>query len=228
MIVSATVVGAMISALGSGPLCDYFGRRLMVLVAAAVFVIGAIVMAISPDYIVLIIGRFIIGLGVGSASMNMPIIISEMAETSVRGMLVTCINVAITFGQFAACLIAGSLSTVDDGWRYMLGLAGVPAVVQFIGFLFMPESPRYLVQKGRIDEATLVLQDIRGYHDVYGELEEIRLAVVKDNNEVGEVAGKEESKSFRSQMSLATTRRALLVGCLLQISQQIAGINTIM
>ena len=115
-----------------------------------VFIAGALVMALAPSYPVLIAGRFIIGLGVGSASMNMPVIISEMAEANVRGMLVTCINVAITFGQFAACLVAGALSTTDAGWRYMLGLAAVPAAIQFVGFLYMPESPRHLVQNDKV------------------------------------------------------------------------------
>jgi SP family myo-inositol transporter-like MFS transporter 13 len=237
VIISATVFGAMISSLASGPLCDYFGRRMMVLIAAVVFVAGAFIMALAPDYVVLTVGRFVIGLGVGSASMNMPIIISEMAEASVRGMLVTCINVAITFGQFAACVVAGMLSSSESGWRYMLGLAAVPAVIQFIGFLFMPESPRYLVQCDQVEEATAVLQRIRGRIDVYNELDEIVSAVAKDRADRREcesayaserVGEKDKQRSFMSEMSVAATRRALLLGCLLQCAQQIGGINTIM
>lgn len=150
MVVSATVLGALISSLVSGSLCDHYGRRPVVLGSGILFIVGAITMALSPSFFVLITGRFIIGLGVGSASMNMPLIISEIAEKSVRGMLVTCVNVAITFGQFAACVVAGALSGVESGWRYMLGLAAVPAVIQFVGFLFMPESPRYLVAAGQV------------------------------------------------------------------------------
>jgi len=224
VVISATVFGAMLSSLASGPLCDRLGRRLMVLAAGVMFVAGALVMALAPDYVVLMLGRFVIGLGVGSASMNMPIIISEMAEAQVRGMLVTCINVAITFGQFAACLVAGGLSTTEGGWRVMLGLAAVPAAVQFVGFLYMPESPRHLVQTGRVVEALAVLVQIRGEgtarEAVVAELDEIVDAVARD--------GQGADTSFWEHMSSPHTRRALLLGCLLQCAQQIGGINTIM
>jgi MFS transporter, SP family, solute carrier family 2 (myo-inositol transporter), member 13 len=196
-------------------------------------------MASAPNFFVLVIGRFIVGLGVGSASMNMPIIISEMAEPSIRGLLVTCINVAITGGQFISCLIAGSLSKTPQGWRYMLGIAAIPAIIQFIGFLFMPESPRWLIEKDQVDRATAVLQLIRGREDVYEELEDIVASIEADrstmiSNGLGgqyradTAAGGTNKMSLSQQLQSKNIRRALFIGCCLQAGQQLGGINTVM
>jgi MFS transporter, SP family, solute carrier family 2 (myo-inositol transporter), member 13 len=242
LVVSTTVFGAMVSALGSGPLCDKYGRKPVVLASALIFIVGALTMAFAPSFITLVVGRFIVGLGVGSASMNMPIIISEMAETEIRGALVTCINVAITGGQFISCLVAGALSTTKYGWRYMLGLAAIPAAIQFLGFLFMPESPRWLIENNYIEVATLVLQSIRGKEDVYAELEEIVAAIEAERSAVKSSAlggvymadaetGQEVDgfwKSLYKQLSKVTIRRALFIGCCLQAGQQLGGINTVM
>mmetsp|Transcript_22449 Transcript_22449/g.32745 ORF Transcript_22449/g.32745 Transcript_22449/m.32745 type:complete len:659 (+) Transcript_22449:103-2079(+) len=238
LIVSTTVFGAMISSLGSGPFCDRYGRKPVVLASAFVFIVGAILMACASGFSLLVVGRFVVGLGVGSASMNMPIIISEMAETRIRGMLVTCINVAITGGQFVSCLVAGSLSTTRDGWRYMLGLAAIPAAIQFVGFLFMPESPRWLIENDHPELATLVLQRIRGREDVYDELEEIIAAIESERGELrrsplgGEYTAhttdKSQKVSISQQLSSSYIRRALFIGCCLQAGQQLGGINTVM
>ena len=79
-----------------------------------------------------------LGFGVGAASTTVPIFIGEIAPASYRGSLVTCMNLAITVGQFIACVVAGFYSTTREGWRYMFGVAIVPAVVQFVGFLYIP------------------------------------------------------------------------------------------
>jgi SP family myo-inositol transporter-like MFS transporter 13 len=86
--------------------------------------------------------------------MSVPIYISEAAPPKVRGLLVSTTVLVITFGQFTAACVCGAFSKHPVGWRYMLGLAGVPAVLQFIGFVFMPESPRWLVSKGRLEESS--------------------------------------------------------------------------
>jgi MFS transporter, SP family, solute carrier family 2 (myo-inositol transporter), member 13 len=239
LIVATTVFGAMISSMASGSLCDQFGRKPIVLTSAVVFVIGSILMACANSYHLLVVGRFVVGLGVGAASMNMPVIISEMAETSQRGTLVTCVNVSITGGQFISCLVAGSLSTVPEGWRYMLGIAALPALIQFFGFLYMPESPRWLIENDQIEKAIEVLQRLRGFEDVYEELEDIIAAVEQErghNTTTNAIGGEYRIDQQQSQQKLSLwehlsspyIRRALFIGCCLQAGQQLGGINTVM
>jgi SP family myo-inositol transporter-like MFS transporter 13 len=109
-------------------------------------------MGIAETKEILLVGRFIVGAGIGLASMSVPMYISEASPPHFRGLLVTCYNLIITFGQFVASCICGAFSNYgNDGWKWMLGLAAVPATIQFFGFIFMPESPRWLVSKGKIE-----------------------------------------------------------------------------
>ena len=190
--------------------------------------VGAVVMAIAECKEVLLVGRFIVGAGIGFASMSVPMYISESAPPNYRGFLVTCNNVVITFGQFFAACICGFFSNVEpNGWKYMLGIAGIPALLQFCGFLIMPESPRWLVSKDKIDKARAVLKRIRANTsiDPEEELREIRRAVESERR--SNAASSSGSTIVRILKS-PSTRRALILGCLLQIFQQIAGINTVM
>ena len=116
---------------------DRYGRRPVILFSSVTFIAGAVMLTIAKNYYMLLGGRFVLGLGVGLASMSMPVYVSEASEPSMRGFLVTCINVAITFGQFFSACIDGAFSNVVDGWRYMLGLAAVPALIQLIGFWYV-------------------------------------------------------------------------------------------
>ncbi|PRD36326.1 UNVERIFIED_CONTAM: Slc2a13 [Trichonephila clavipes] len=98
--------------------------------------------------------------------MCVPMYIAEVAPQESRGLLVTINNCAITSGQLLASLVDGAFSKDHvHGWRYMLGIAAVPAIIQFVGFLFMPESPRWLIGKGRYEEALAVLRKVRGPND---------------------------------------------------------------
>ena len=138
-----------------------------------------------------------------------------------RGFLVTCNNVAITGGQLVAGLVCGALSSVDQGWRWMLGLAALPAALQLVGFLWMPESPRLLVQSGKLEAAGRVLASLRPqYHRVAEELEDIVIAnrAEAEGNNAG----------LGAVFAQPSARKALIVGCLLQAVQQFAGINTVM
>ena len=171
---------AWLFALIGGPATEYFGRKPVILAASVVFMVGAIVMGIAENKEVLLVGRLQVGAGIGLASMSVPMYISESAPPNYRGFLVTCNNLVITFGQFFAACVCGFFSKLEpDGWKYMLGLAGIPAFLQFVGFLFMPESPRWLVSKGKLEKAREVLKKIRANTsiDPDEELEEIKRAV---------------------------------------------------
>lgn len=230
LVVSVTVGGAMIAACAAGPLCDNFGRKPVVLASSIVFILGSVCMAMSPSFAILLAGRLIVGLGVGSASMSMPVLVSEMSSPDIRGTLVTFINVAITGGQFLSSVVAGSLCTVPEGWRWMLGVAAVPAAIQFAGFLFMPESPRWLIQHDDVKEAQAVLRRLRGCDDVHAEYVAIAAAVQEEHQQLvrSNSAFNDQIANIKNVLWNKTTRRALLLGCLLQACQQLSGINTVM
>ena len=162
LIVSITIAGAFLTSLGAGKLSDTKGRRYAILVASVVFVLGSVLLAASTTFTMLVLGRLVVGFGVGLASSVVPSYLAEVAEAKNRGSTTTFMNLSIVVGQVVASIVAGALSTVDGGWRYMLGLAAVPAAVQFLAFYYvMPESPSWLILQGRNDEATVVLRMIR-------------------------------------------------------------------
>lgn len=127
----------------AGPLQDKFGRKASIIMADILFTVGAVIMAVAPTIPVLMVGRYIIGLGVGMASLVVPVYLSEVSPQEVRGAVVATDIMIITAGQFIAALISLALG---NRWRIMLGLAGVPSALQLIGMFFMPESQRWLAK----------------------------------------------------------------------------------
>ena len=163
-IVSCTVLFAFASSLFGSSLNINYGRKYTILIASFVFSVGSLLMSVAWDYTSLVIGRCIIGIGIGLASLTTPIYIAEVAEPEMRGTLVTVNGLLICFGQFFAGMIDGVFDTFlpNNGWRFMLGLAAVPSLIMFIGFkFFLPESPRWLVMNGYIEEAKEVLMSVR-------------------------------------------------------------------
>ncbi|GAB6028142.1 hypothetical protein CHUAL_002355 [Chamberlinius hualienensis] len=183
-------------------------------------------MGVSPNKEVLLVGRIIVGIGIGLASMVVPMYIAEVSEPEIRGRLVTINNLFITGGQFIASLICGAFSSDEEnGWRYMLALSGAPALIQFIGFLGMPESPRWLIKKKHYNQALKVLRTIRnGEADVEVEAETIR----QNCEESEESSLTNQGAVLINIFKTPSVRRALILGCLLQMFQQLAGINTVM
>jgi MFS transporter, SP family, solute carrier family 2 (myo-inositol transporter), member 13 len=216
VVVSTTTAGAMIGALAGSRLTE-LGRRLSIVVAAVVFTIGAFVMAFTPSYEILVIGRAIVGFGIGVASMSVPMYVAEVAPSRHRGALVSTNVLFITGGQFVSYLVDSAFANVDSGWRWMLGLSAVPAVIQIFGMMFLPESPHFLVRAGRISEARSVLARIEGVgYDVERKLEEIQANIQM-----------EEAGSW-SDLFSTSMRRPLIIAVGLQAFQQLVGINTAM
>jgi MFS family permease len=147
LVVSGVLVGAVLEAAVGGRLADRLGRRRIILVTAAVFLIGAIGMGLSPEVWWLIGFRFVAGIGIGIASIVGPLYISETAPPQIRGSVVSFNQLAITSGILIAYLVGFALS-FSGGWRLMLGLGAVPALALGVGMMFMPESPRWLVANG--------------------------------------------------------------------------------
>ncbi|XP_037623415.1 proton myo-inositol cotransporter-like isoform X2 [Sebastes umbrosus] len=223
LLVSSTVGAAALSALSGGFLNGWLGRRVCILLASFIFSVGGIILSLAPGKVVLLVGRITVGLGIGIASMTVPVYIAEVSPPHQRGQLVTINSLFITGGQFIASVIDGAFSYMShDGWRYMLGLSVVPAVLQFVGFLFLPESPRWLLQKGRSQEARQTLSRIRGGQSVDEEYDTIRSSIEEEKKAGG--GGLVILRILRH----GPTRRALIVGCGLQMFQQLSGINTVM
>ncbi|VDK62980.1 unnamed protein product [Onchocerca ochengi] len=165
VIISITSGMAGIAALAAGKSSDKFGRRKVIIAATMFFIIGAIVCGAAFGRWTLLIGRIFLGIAIGFASMVVPVYISEAAPTKVRGKLVTIYQFMVAFGFTVANAVAAWFAHYDPvniGWRLMLIFAAVPALVQLIGFLFLPETPRYLINHGREKEAQEVLRRLYG------------------------------------------------------------------
>lgn len=160
LVTGLLLIGAALGGIGSGRLADRIGRRPVILITAVVFVIGVMGAAFSPTFVSFVVMRFVIGLAVGSASMVVPLYISEMAPPRVRGALVSFNQLALTSGILISFLVDYSLSSSED-WRLMFGLATIPAVLLFVGMLTQAESPAWLIARGRLDEARRVLVRVR-------------------------------------------------------------------
>uniref|UniRef100_A0A8D3B748 Proton myo-inositol cotransporter n=1 Tax=Scophthalmus maximus TaxID=52904 RepID=A0A8D3B748_SCOMX len=224
LLISSTVAAAALSALLGGFLNGLFGRRLCILLASSFFAVGGVVLSSAPGKEVLLTGRLVVGVGLGIASMTVPVYIAEASPPHLRGQLVTVNTLFITGGQFTASLVDGAFSYLQrDGWRYMLGLSVLPAMLQFVGFLFLPESPRWLIQRGLTQKARRVLSQIRGNQNIDEEYDSIKNSIEEEEKDSGG-----DGPVIWRMLTYPPTRRALLVGCGLQMFQQLSGINTVM
>ncbi|EGZ29437.1 hypothetical protein PHYSODRAFT_249258 [Phytophthora sojae] len=217
--VSAAVFGAIAGAALSS--CDnhVFGWRPVILLSSAMFALGSCLMEAAQTFVTLLFGRLIVGVAIGFASMTVPLYIAEVSPPDIRGRLVSLNTALVTGGQFFSGLLDALLADVDGGWRYMLGLAAVPAAVQFFGFLLLPESPRYLISKGRMEEAKAALRKIRGTDDVQTEGSHIEAEIER---------AEEQNANIWDDIRSPAVLRALGLGCFLQALQQLCGINTVM
>jgi MFS transporter, SP family, major inositol transporter len=223
LITSTLLFGAALGALLSGRIADAVGRRQAILLIACVFIVGTVTCSVAPDTATLCVCRFILGLAVGGASVVVPTYLAEMAPAERRGRLITFNELMIVSGQLLAfavnAAIGGAMGDHQGVWRWMLGVAVVPAIVLFVGMLFMPQSPRWLVAKGRLQEAMEVLRRIRPSGAVQSELMEIE-----------QLAEREQAARMSATAILSTrwTRTLLLVGIGIGVVQQVSGVNSIM
>jgi MFS transporter, SP family, sugar:H+ symporter len=159
-VVAALLLGAMVGAAAAGPLSDRMGRRRLIIIAAVTFTVGALAAAAAPNPGSLVAARFVLGLPVGSAALVVPLYLSEIAPTQIRGAIGSLNQMMIVVGILAAFIVNAILASSGD-WRLMLGLAAVPSLVLLLGMAFMPETPRFLVRTGDEDEAREVLDEVR-------------------------------------------------------------------
>jgi SP family galactose:H+ symporter-like MFS transporter len=213
VVTSVVLAGAVIGAATGGTLADRLGRRKTVLLSAGIFAAGAIGTALSPSLPVLIAGRIVVGMGIGAASFTAPLYVSELAPPSVRGSLVSLNQLAVTIGIVVSYLVDFAFSDIQ-GWRWMFGLAAIPALILGTGMFFLPDSPRWLVSRGKSNQAHKILKRIRVTNQVQDELGNIKESEKKQTGEWAELLQ-------------PMVRPALIVGVGLAILQQVTGINTV-
>lgn len=178
-------VCSLVGSLASGKTSDLIGRRYTIVLAAATFLVGALLMGFAPSYPYLMAGRVVAGVGVGYSLMIAPLYTAEIAPASVRGMLTSLpeffIVAGILLGYVCNYTLAGLPGRLN--WRLMLGIAALPAVGLGSSIFFMPESPRWLVMKGRIEEAKRVLvKTSSDEEEAESRLQEITQAARDDAN----------------------------------------------
>lgn len=219
-VVSATVFGAMLGALGSGPAADHLGRQRVLLAAGVVFTVGALGAGVASSVTMLVVFRLVLGLAVGIASVLVPLYLAEMAPARDRGVVTSLNQYMIIVGVALAAAVGYGLAFVGS-WRWMLLIGVFPAVVLMAGMLVMPDTPRSLVRRGQAQRAREVLVGLRGD----AALAEAELTEITDlEARLGDTGT--GARLSTPRLSTPWVRRLLLLGASLAIFQQVTGINT--
>lgn len=223
LVVAILQFGATIGALGIGQVTDIYGRKKTIMMLSILFFVASICCVLSPNVNYMLAGRFALGIAVGGVSVTVPTYLAEISPTKRRGKFVTRNEFMIVSGQLLAfifnAIIAISMGDSGHVWRYMLSLAVLPAVVLGLGMIKMPESPRWLISKGKIEEGANVLNKIRTPQEAEEEIEILKKAITEETN---------IKKMTIKDLKLAWVRRLLIIGIGMALINQFTGINSIM
>jgi len=214
VIISSLFISAMVGAPLGGTLADAIGRRKTLIIAGVLFLVGSLSMAMAPSIPILILGRVITGLSLGTVSIISPLYISELSTSSNRGKMVTFNTLGITFGTLLA-FVVNYIFSHDGDWRWMFGLEALPAFCIIIGMFFLSETPRWLAIHSLEDRAKRVLRHIRGQKDVSQELSSIESSLSKHG-------------SSWSELLKPSVRPAVLLGIGLAFCRGLAGFSVIL
>jgi len=227
--VGSLLIGCFIGAFFAGRLADLIGRRNTMMLAALLFVCGALVQGFAHVQALFVVARLAGGMAVGAASVLSPAYISEVAPASIRGRLTTVQQIMIITGLTAAFLVnyflaaSAGESTASywagiEAWRWMYLMQAIPAAIFLVALIFIPESPRYLVSKGRDEKATSVLTSLFGADVAREKLAEIRATFAEDH--------RPRLSDIKGSGPLGI-RPIVWVGIMLAVFQQLVGINVI-
>jgi sugar porter (SP) family MFS transporter len=213
---SALLLGCLLGAAGASLVGDRIGRRKSLLLAAILFAASTLGAALANSVTVFALGRFAGGLAIGLSSVLTPVYIAEVAPARSRGRLVSMNQLAIVVGILVAYMVSWGLAGLGDAsWRWMLGVAALPALAFFLGLLLIPESPRWLISNGERERGRKVLERIYGAEEA-----DVQLGLVEE-------AASAEEGSWKEVFS-HPMRRPLTVALALAILCQITGINTVL
>ena len=224
VVISSLIFAAAVGALFGGPLSDAWGRRKTIILLAVLFFVGTLCVVFSPSFGILVTGRILVGLGVGGASTVVPVYLAEMAPYEIRGSITGRNELAIVSGQLAAFVVNAIIGTafgyVPGVWRFMFAVCALPAIALFFGMLRMPESPRWLAEKGRHDDALAVLKTVRPRDRAIAEWGQVERVVEEEQEE--------HWSGVRAVLASKWLIRIVLVGIGISMTQQLTGINSIM
>ncbi|WP_428375719.1 sugar porter family MFS transporter [Lichenicoccus sp.] len=216
LIVSSMMFGAAVGAILAGYLSSSFGRKRSLILSATLFVVSSLLCAMAPSVGWLLAGRVLLGLAIGVATFTAPLYISEIADERRRGSMISTYQLMITVGILVA-FISDALLSYSGAWRWMLGLVAVPGVLFLAGVFVLPDSPRWLMMKGRRQDAVTVLNDLRpDSAAVQSEIKEIEDQL------------RQKQKGFAMFGANSNFRRSVWLGVLLQVMQQFTGMNVVM
>ncbi|KAK0566989.1 hypothetical protein OC861_002951 [Tilletia horrida] len=239
LIVSITTVGAIVGALASGYLSRFWGRRTLTMVSSILFALGSVEQAASQYVREMVLGRAIVGLAIGLASMVTPTYLSEVCPSDVRGRLVSLNIFFVTAGQVIAYAVSASLFHLPHSWRFMILIGVIPAIVQLVGVIYLDESPRWLISRGRERQARETLKRI--YPTWTDSQIDAEMSIIRASS--GNTTNTSDAASAPSSSALAKSRRstndlvalfrnkahrkALVLACGLQLFQQLCGFNAL-
>ncbi|GAB6854880.1 sugar porter family MFS transporter [Asaia astilbis] len=215
-IVSSMMFGAAVGAVFAGQLSYRFGRKKALVLSAFLFMFGALLSVVAQGITALIIARALLGLAIGIASFVAPLYISEVADEQHRGSLISVYQLMITLGILLA-FVSDAIFSYYGAWRWMLGIVALPGAVFMFGSLFLPDSPRWLMLRGRRNEALETLTSLRPSRE-------------EAEKEIWEIQNRLQEKQRGLSLFLENPnfRRSVFLGIGLQIVQQLTGINVVM
>lgn len=228
-ITSATSLGALLGAILGGLLANLIGRKKVLLGSNILFVIGTIIQLAAKTVWTMIVGRFVLGFGVGIASLIAPLMLSELAPSKYRGRLIVTNCMFITGGQLVAYFINWGLTHVSHGWRVSVGLCMVPPVLQFILFLFfLPDTPRFYVMNGDYDRAIEVVKMTHNNTSDAFAKSVVQDMIASNSTVPGSTPLHQTWNSIKLIHKSPANFRALILACGLQGIQQFTGFNSLM
>ncbi|GKZ23846.1 hypothetical protein AbraIFM66951_003288 [Aspergillus brasiliensis] len=219
-------LGAVAGALLLSPANEFLGRRMAIIVSCILYTVGAALEAGAINFGMIFAGRFILGAGVGLEGGTVPVYVAESVPRKMRGNLVSLYQLNIALGEVLGYAVAAMFLDVKGNWRYILGSSLVFSTILLVGMLFLPESPRYLMHKGRTVEAYGVWKRIRGFndYDAKDEFLGMRQAVSAEREEQAAT----KKFAWMDFITVPRARRAMIYANIMVFLGQFTGINAIM
>ena len=211
---SSLYVGCIVGTLLTGYATDHFGRKLPLIIAAAIFTVSSLLMGWAGSHSMLVFWRIIAGIGVGAASMLSPLYIAEVSPAAIRGRMVSINQLTVVTGILLAYFSNYVLADFENNWRWMFSSGAVPAILFFIFVFFVPESPRWLLSKGQVEKAKAILTKISS-SNVDLEVKEIQ------------TRAKSAVKGTFSDLLQPGIFSLVMLGITIAVFQQISGANAI-